>query len=284
MGEIIEQAQKRLEKKREELKATGNLTHMTQSFEKCIHGVPVRIECPVCKRSKEIESLPTDHPKCEHGNPTGYCFECNSIEEHKRREEIRIKEEELRLRDLKEYPEGTLKICRVPKKYIECSLETYRGNDQLLGECRKYNGGGLVLSGNTGTGKTHLAVALLRELIKADKLKGDGDFITVPDLLLEIRSSFKDKAEVTEETIINHFSKVPVLILDDLGSEKTTEFAVTTLYIIIDRRDREMLTTIITTNLTLKEIEEKLDARIASRLAGMKTIKINMSDYRKLKH
>jgi DNA replication protein DnaC len=72
-----------------------------------------------------------------------------------------------------------------------------------------------------------------------------------------------------------------LLVLDDLGAEKTTEFAITTLYIIIDRRIRDAKRTIITTNLSLKEIEDKLDARIASRLSGMQNVKISMPDYRK---
>jgi DNA replication protein DnaC len=71
------------------------------------------------------------------------------------------------------------------------------------------------------------------------------------------------------------------LCLDDLGAEKTTEYAITTLYLIIDRRIRNEMQTIITTNLSLDEIEATLGARIASRLAEMKIIKINMPDYRK---
>lgn len=51
--------------------------------------------------------------------------------------------------------------------------------------------------------------------------------------------------------------------------------------VFIDRKIRDAKRTIITTNLSLKEIEEKLDARIASRLSGMQNIKINMPDHRK---
>lgn len=251
------------------------------------------------KIKTEIDALPKDHPKCKHNNPEGYCNQCREEEEikiheeNKRIREDKIKEQERRrIQHLMNHPEDKIKAYHVPTKYIECSLANFTGNKKLITECEKYKEGGLVLAGNTGCGKTHLAVAALREMIKADiiketKLDRYGDFlpgaemITVPDLLLKIRSSFKENSEATEEQIINHFSKIPVLILDDLGSEKTTEYAISTLYIIIDRRDREGLSTIITTNLTLGEIEKKLDARIASRLSGMKTIKINMPDYRK---
>ena len=133
----------------------------------------------------------------------------------------------------------------------------------------------IVLRGETGCGKTHLAVALIQHA-------GHGYFTTVPELLLRIRSTFNEGLlRETEADVIDDICRHDLLVLDDLGAEKTTEYAITTLYIIIDRRIRDAKRTIITTNLSLKEIEEKLDARIASRLSGMQNIKINMPDYRK---
>lgn len=159
----------------------------------------------------------------------------------------------------------------IPKLYADCSLETYRGNDRLITALRECRTDGIVLRGPTGCGKTHLAIAIIRD---------NGVFITVPDLLLKIRSSFQGGGE-TEEEIIRHYSSLPTLVLDDFGAEKTSEFAITTLYIILDRRIRDCRRTIITTNLTQDQIEETFGARIASRLAGMENIKINMPDHRK---
>jgi len=90
-----------------------------------------------------------------------------------------------------------------------------------------------------------------------------------------------DREPETEEEIVNFYSDMDFLIIDDLGAEKSTEFSITTLYIILDRRIRELKTTIITTNLSMSQIEEHLGARIASRLSEMKNIKINMPDHRK---
>jgi len=234
---------------------------------------------------------PDAGPRCKHGfviEDGSYCYECNmeKIEEadRKRRAE--------KLEALKKDPTKRLKRFGVPLKYIDSSLETFRGNDNLVRACREYENGGLVLYGNTGCGKTHLAVSLVRERvlnqitkqlaeIENHTTEKNMEFITVPDLLLEIRASFKDGSENTEESIINHYSDVDFLVLDDLGSEKSSEFAITTLYIIIDRRDRDMKSTVITTNLSPAEIENQLNARIASRMSGMKNIKINMPDYRK---
>lgn len=191
----------------------------------------------------------------------------------------------------------------VPKKYMESTFENFVGNLGLIKALKEYSGGGLVLSGNTGTGKTHLAVSLMRNLetmewiqycqeninlLKAGveastRHKSNKVFITAPELLLEIRKSFQNDSEYSESDILDRYSKCGLLVLDDLGSEKTTEYAITTLYILINRRDSQLKNTVITTNLSLAEIEEKLNARIASRLSGWRNMKISMPDYRKTK-
>ncbi len=174
----------------------------------------------------------------------------------------------------------------VPEKYWDMSFENFEGGEEFVKTCSEYNGGGLALHGLYGVGKTHLAVSILRNMLEADKLPSErrlqkASFVTAPNLLLEIRDSFKDDVGRTEKEIVDYYSEVPFLILDDLGSEKSTEFSITTLYIIIDRRDSGLMNTVITTNLSLQEIEYKLSARIASRMAGMQNVKIDMPDYRK---
>ena len=93
-------------------------------------------------------------------------------------------------------------------------------------------------------------------------------FISVPELLLEIRDTFQSN-EISEKAVIDKYSWVDVLILDDLGVEKTSDWVLQTLYTIMDRRYREELRTIITSNLDIEEIREKFDDRIASRIVGM---------------
>ena len=66
-----------------------------------------------------------------------------------------------------------------------------------------------------------------------------------------------------------------------MGAEKTTDWSITTLYIILDRRYRNNKPTLITTNLNLKEIENNLGSRIASRLSESLIVPINMLDFRK---
>ena len=289
--EDIRAANERLLRKREGLPVTDNHTPSMQSVDdvsRCGHGILYSIGCCICNPRKEDPN----EPKCEHGSVIGYrCWQC----EKKKEGEEHVLRGKARYRKILADMTDLLHRAGVPAKYFDRSFESFTGNNKAVDECRKYQSGGLVLYGPTGCGKTHLAVSVLRER-KRNSIQGlidmewnpDSDyssekslFVTVPDLLLEIRSSFQDGAGKTEQDIIEHYSTIPFLVLDDLGSEKTSEFAITTLYIIIDRRDRELLPTVITTNLNPQEIEEKLSARISSRMAGWKNIKINMPDYRK---
>jgi len=148
----------------------------------------------------------------------------------------------------------------------------------------------------TSTGKTHLLAAIMRNKIISTECRIIEDetftvyenpqieeypyFISIPDLLLRIRASFKDDS-TTEEEIIDRFSSVGILMLDDIGSEKPTEWVLQTLYLIIDHRYREMKETYITSNLSLDELSNRLSDRIASRIAGMcKIMKLKGKDKR----
>jgi predicted ATPase len=136
---------------------------------------------------------------------------------------------------------------------------------------------GLFLHGPAGTGKTHLAVAAMHAL---PRHRGER-FVSVPELLMELRNTFRDGERVSEIDIIDRYASAPLLILDDLGAEKSTDFAIQALYIIIDRRYARMLPTIITSNLSVDEIAEKVGDRIASRIAGMcKVIEMQGKDRR----
>lgn len=175
-----------------------------------------------------------------------------------------------------------MRRCGVPTKYEGFGFESYEGNAALVDLLRGYvhTEDSITLCGNTGCGKTHLAVGMLAEFIKKNN---DAIFITVPELLLRARSTFRERATLSEDELIDQYASCALLVLDDLGSEKTTEFSITTLYIIIDRRNRYGRKTIITTNfMSLEAVEENLGARISSRLADSKIIKITtMPDYRK---
>jgi len=145
---------------------------------------------------------------------------------------------------------------------------------------QQYKGKGVFIWGGVGSGKTHLAVALMREQlsqvmyevsegIQPRLIKNTVPiFITIPDLYFEIKQAYRGGAE-TEAEIINKYTEVDFLLMDDYGVEKVTEWSGQIQNIIIDRRYRELKKTVITSNLSLDQISHNLDDRVASRIAGM---------------
>lgn len=203
------------------------------------------------------------------------------------------------LKKIIEKPDAYLSNYNVPEKFLDKSFDNFENNPTLIEKLKEYFQirplGSLMLIGKVGTGKTHLAVSIMRELIikRANQLLKNIDsndidsanlsmlFIPVPEILLEIRSTFNSNYNISEKEIISKYAKIHYLILDDLGAEKTTDWSITTLYIILDRRYRNNKPTLITTNLNLKEIENNLGSRIASRLSESLIVPINMLDFRK---
>ena len=167
----------------------------------------------------------------------------------------------------------------VPKRFRSALLSDFPA--KMAGMATSKNG--WFITGERGTGKTHLAAAVVREhLLALEPDKGRREdwetvyieypvFVPVTEILLEIRDTFNSRAENsnTERAVIEKYSSCPLLVLDDLGVEKSTEWSMQTLYTLIDRRYRDERRTIVTSNLSLDEIASRVDDRIASRIAGM---------------
>ncbi len=139
---------------------------------------------------------------------------------------------------------------------------------------------GLLFTGPVGSGKTFLAASIANELM----IKGyQVLFLVVPDLLDELRATYK--SEANELDLLDTARTMPVLILDDLGAHNYTEWSRNRLYSIINYRMNDQLPTIITTNLTLDEMEDYLGARTTSRLVQMSRIfRLNSEDIRLRKY
>ncbi len=106
---------------------------------------------------------------------------------------------------------------------------------------------GLMFYGHAGSGKTHLAVAITKQIIEERQIPVK--FVRIVDLLLEIRKTFDEneswKAE-NESDLLRKYTFTPLLVLDDIGSEKTTDWVRQVLYQIIDERWIEQRPVIIT--------------------------------------
>jgi len=190
-------------------------------------------------------------------------------------------------------PGGT---TRVPPRYEHCSLATFEpGNPSLsvalekaMAFCSGYphlgpdEGLGLLFSGDNGVGKTHLAVAVLRELVESKGARGQ--FWDFHELIREIKSSYDPETKTTELQVLEPVVEMDVLLLDDLGAWKMTDWMNDTLFYILNSRYMAKRPTIITTNyqdvtreeaiaadsLRRKEfLVERIGQRLRSRLMEM---------------
>lgn len=120
--------------------------------------------------------------------------------------------------------------------------------------------GWLILLGPSGCGKTHLAAAIANERIR---LGQPALFAVVPDLLDHLRATFSPSSEVSYDELFERIRKAPLLIMDDLGTQSSTDWAKEKLFQILNHRYNAQLPTVITTNVSLDELEERLRTRIS---------------------
>ena len=155
-----------------------------------------------------------------------------------------------------------LERAHIPKRYEHCTLDSYesgfRGADRSLGgahmRARRFvegypvetAGTGLLLTGSIGVGKTHLAVGILQALVA--ERGAVGLFYDYRDLLKQVQNSYNQKVAATELEVLRPVFEAEVLVLDELGASKPTDWVWDTVAHILNTRYNDRRTTIITTN------------------------------------
>lgn len=173
------------------------------------------------------------------------------------------------------YIDKCLTNCHVPPKYLGVVTD----KKELLDTCFKAKNG-VFLHGKVGTGKTVFACSLVRETVLNSNSRIE--FVSSPFLIMQIQDSFRDKSEETSLELLKKYSEEEILLIDDLGSEKMTDFVRQSLYYVINYREQYLLKTIITSNYNLKQLSEYIDPRISSRIAGMCDVYQFVGDDRRL--
>jgi DNA replication protein DnaC len=154
-----------------------------------------------------------------------------------------------------------LAAANIPRRYEHCELASYTTDfpgahpslalahlsaTKFAEEYDPRDGMGLLVIGKIGTGKTHLAVGIIKELIQA---KGIAClFCDYRELLKEIQNSYNTTVQTTELDVLRPVFESEVLVLDELGAVKPTEWVWDTVSLILNTRYNNNRTTIITTN------------------------------------
>ena len=136
---------------------------------------------------------------------------------------------------------------------------------------------GLLLTGPTGTGKTWLGAAIVRALVERGKTVA---FRCGADFYADLRATFNSSPDVTEHTVLSQFAEVEFLFFDDVGSGSLSDYERRSTLHVLDRRLNHLRPTIVTTNLSLEQVAQGMDERIASRLSGFTRIAMTGRDRR----
>jgi len=127
---------------------------------------------------------------------------------------------------------------------------------------------GIYLWGKSGTGKTHIAYAIKKYCFEIADPKIPVIFKNVPQFLKEIKDDYGRQLSDKEYPLENIMNNRDLLIFDDLGSEKMSEWVEEVFYLLINNRYEEMIPIIFTSNYSIQELSTRLSDRIISRIVG----------------
>ena len=262
------------------------------------------IECEYCKNklyrktidwnlygTKRVMKL--DYERCNCKDAQKYWNEYDM-------KKLQMLEEEKKLRMMQEFANKVDKIIKnskMSKRNLNYKFENFEVNsnnkkvyqslknysEKLVNEVERK---GLILVGNNGVGKTHLACSIANELIKNGIPIIYGTLI---NLLAELKNTYDVYNNISEMKIIKLYEKVDLLIIDDLGKEKPSEWGLEKLFTIINSRYENNLPVIITTNYDQNSLINRLSINgeietvnsIISRLYEMcYLVKIEYRDHR----
>ena len=217
------------------------------------------IQCKTCRDLKWVRrEVPLDHPDF------GKAFVCPDCASQIQQERL------LRLRATLPEAQRELTFAGLKPHKPALSVKNQKLYDEAARFCQAYAIGEvdepwLLLAGNPGWGKTHLAICIANyRLDHPDLNLPQANYTTFPDLLARLRRGF-DNGEYDRDLVM--YRECPLLILDDLGAEKDTGWTHEKLYEVLDHRYAGRLSTVITTNVPV----EKADERIADRMMDTHT-------------
>jgi DNA replication protein DnaC len=191
------------------------------------------------------------------------CVEAEIAAERKAQAEAEAKRRQERITNL-------MQAANIPARFIGRTFDNYRTNtpsqSQALAVVKDYAetfpkhlkaGTGLVLSGLPGTGKSHLAGAVLQHILP-DHV---GLYVTCMGMICAIRGTWRKESEKSETEVVQMFANVSLLVLDEIGVQYGTDGEQTIIFDVLDRRYREMMPTILLTNQDKKGFKEFIGER-----------------------
>lgn len=171
--------------------------------------------------------------------------------------------------------ESMLGQTMIPARFHGRTFESYRaegpGQREAMRICQEFardfdrglkQGASLVLSGKPGTGKSHLAAAILQAIMP----RHVGAYMTLMDMVRAVRDTWRRDSEISESQLLRKLTEFPLLVIDEIGVQYGTDGERAIVFDVMDRRYREMRPTILMTNLDKDAFREAVGDRVYDRL------------------
>lgn len=185
-------------------------------------------------------------------------------------------------------PERIASSLRLAPIYRHTSFETYEARDEVTTKALALAQEWIALwppekplvafLANSGTGKTHLAISVLKSALKTHEIRGS--FWTVAEVLDRFRATMHEDSLETIGEVTSYFQRVPLLVLDDYGKQADTAWVQERFFALLDYRYTHLMGTIITSEHTLDSLPPYLRSRLSDRDYSTVIILRGAEDYR----